>query len=323
MDQPGGAASAVGRHVGRRLVADLQTQVHQLRLADDILAGHDLLVPAFRALDAALHTQRETLHNAAVGRGILSAVGEFAQIAGWVASDAGEYRRAEGAYRLGADAAREARDPALESHLVGSLAYQITNVGDPADGVKAALASVSVAESSGMPRARALARDRLAWAHARTGDAEAAQRALGEAGDALAAAGPANDDPDYLYWVNADELRIMEARVYTELHRPLRAIPLLVEVLETYEATHAREVALYMSWLAIALADANEIEEAATVAARMLELSSEIASERTAVRARVVAARLARHRDVPAVAAVLEAQRGRTRAANPDSGRLE
>jgi hypothetical protein len=98
----------------------------------------------------------------------------------------------------------------------------------------------------------------------------------------------------------------MESRVYTELRRPLRAVPLLRGVLGEYDATHTREMALYLSWLAVAYADANEPEEAAATAERMLTLSADLSSERTAERGRVVLARLAEFRDVPEVRAVLE-----------------
>ncbi|MEU0483712.1 hypothetical protein ABZ260_31555 [Streptosporangium sp. NPDC006013] len=37
-----------------------------------------------------------------------------------------------------------------------------------------------------------------------------------------------------------------EARAYTELRRTLRAVPLLTEVLTRYDATHVRELALYL-----------------------------------------------------------------------------
>jgi len=93
----------------------------------------------------------------------------------------------------------------------------------------------------------------------------------------------------------------MEARAYTELRRPLRAVPLLVKVLNRYDATHTRELTLYLSWLAVALADVNEPEEAAATAGRMLEIGAGVASERTAERARVVMTRLERYHDVPAV----------------------
>ncbi|MGN5379556.1 hypothetical protein ACQ4WX_26565 [Streptomyces lasalocidi] len=113
------------------------------------------------------------------------------------------------------------------------------------------------------------------------------------------------ESPAYLYWVDAGELRVMESRVYTELHRPLRAVPLLRGVLSEYDATHTREMALYLSWLAVALADANEPEEAAVVAERVITLASDIPSERTAERVRVILRRLQDFADVPEVAELL------------------
>jgi len=99
------------------------------------------------------------------------------------------------------------------------------------------------------------------------------------------------EEPDYLYWVDANELQFMEARAYTELRRLLRAVPLWTEVLGRYDATHTRELALYLSWLAVALADANEPEEAAHAARRVLDLEADVASDRTAQRVRGVLSR--------------------------------
>ncbi|WP_256339529.1 MULTISPECIES: hypothetical protein [unclassified Streptomyces] len=130
-------------------------------------------------------------------------------------------------------------------------------------------------------------------------------RALGEAGQALSEDSEGIESPAYMYWVDAGELRVMESRVYTELHRPLRAVPLLQQVLSEYDATHTREMALYLSWLAVALVDANEPEEAAAVAERVITLSSDIPSERTSERVRVVLSRLQCYADVPEVAALL------------------
>ncbi|HEX2316972.1 MAG TPA: hypothetical protein VHJ17_24715 [Thermomonospora sp.] len=135
-------------------------------------------------------------------------------------------------------------------------------------------------------------------------------RALGEANAAYAEYEPGRDEePGYLYWLDAGELQIMEARVYTELRRPLRAVPLLADVLSRYDSAHTRELALYLSWLAIALADANEPEEAAATAERMLALAAKVPSDRTARRSRAVLARLGAYRDVPAVGALLDDHR--------------
>ncbi|WP_449062519.1 transcriptional regulator [Planomonospora algeriensis] len=293
-----------GRRVGMGTVHDLSARVHGLRLADDVIAGSDLIRPAFRELDAAVRLYRCGTHTEEAGRALLANIGELAQIVGWIASDAGQHEQAAQTYRLGISAAREAGDGPLEANLIGSLAYQTVNVGDVQEGVALARAALEAAGPDASPRLRALTWDRIAWAHARAGEAQSAMRALGEASAALDSTAGANE-PSYLYWVSADELQIMEARAYTELRRPLRAVPLLSEVLTRYDATHARELALYLSWLAVALADANEPEEAAHTASRMLDLSVDLTSDRTTQRARVVLARLKSYADVPQVRELL------------------
>ncbi|MFI6662363.1 helix-turn-helix domain-containing protein [Streptomyces sp. NPDC050523] len=297
-----------GRRLGMGTVNDLQQRVHGLRLADDVLAGGDLIRPALRDLRRAVKLYRENTYSSEVGRQLLRQIGELAQIAGWIASDAGQHSEAEQIYRLGISAARQAEDHTLAGNIAGSLAYQLSNTGREAEGVTLAQAALHDAGSEAPPKARALYLDRVAWAHTKAGGTEHGQqamRALGEAGQALSEDSAGTESPAYLYWVDAGELRVMESRVYTELRRPLRAVPLLRDVLGRYDATHARELALYLSWLAVALADANEPEEAASVAERVITLAADIPSERTAERVRVVLRRLQEYADVPEVATLL------------------
>ncbi|MEU7592157.1 transcriptional regulator [Streptomyces sp. NPDC039022] len=295
-----------GRRVGLGQVGDLQERVHGLRLADDVLAGGDLIRPALRELRAAVRVYKEGAHSGEVGRALLRQIGELAQIAGWIASDAGQHADAERVHRLGLSAAMQADDRTLAGNLAGSLAYQLSNTGREAEGVQLARAALDGTGPEAPAKARALYLDRVAWAHTRAGEAQPAMRALAEAGEALAAHGAGAESPAYLYWVDAGELQVMESRVYTELRRPLRAVPLLRDVLSRYDATHTRELALYLSWLAVALADANEPEEAAATAERVIALSEAVTSDRTAQRVRVVLGRLEGYRDVPEVRAVLD-----------------
>ncbi|MGK5630364.1 helix-turn-helix transcriptional regulator [Streptomyces sp. URMC 123] len=299
-----------GGRVGMGQVADMRQRVHGLRLADDVLAGGDLMRPALRELRKAVRVYREHDYTDQIGRQILCQIGELAQITGWIASDAGQHAEAERIYRLGLSAAMQAEDRTLAGHLAGSLAYQFSNNGREVEGLTLARAAFEGAGPDAPPKARALFLDRVAWAHTKAGGAENAQhamRALGEAKEVLAQDSEGTESPDHLYWVSAEELKIMDSRVHTELRRPLRAVPLLRDVLGKYDATHTRELALYLSRLAVAYADANEPEEAAATAERVISLSADVASERTAERVRVVLARLAQYSDVPEVRAVLDA----------------
>lgn len=148
--------------------------------------------------------------------------------------------------------------------------------------------------------------DRLAWAHAKRADARSAVRSLAQASEALSQHDPGRAEPEWLYWVDEGELQIMEARVHTELHRPLRAVPLLEQVLARYDSTHGREMALYLAWLAVAYADANEPEEAARGADRMMAHARGLGSDRTTERERVVRSVLQRFREVPEVRGILD-----------------
>ncbi|MFG2932564.1 helix-turn-helix domain-containing protein [Streptomyces achromogenes] len=297
-------AAPCGRRIGATTVDGLAARVHGLRLADDVLPGGDLIVPAFRELRAAVRLYRESEHSEETGRGLLVQIGELGQIAGWIASDAGRSEDAECAYRLGISAARQAGDAVLVAQLAGSLGYHLTNSGREREGLELARAAVEEAGPDAPATTRALFLDRMAWAHTRAGEAQPALRALGEAHAALDATdGP--PAPSWAYWVNREELEVMDARVFTELRRPLRAVPLLQDVLGRYDATHAREVALYRSWLAVALADANEPEQAAEEARRVIDASGDLSSERTAERARTVLHRLKEYEDVPEAREVL------------------
>ncbi|MEV8036737.1 helix-turn-helix domain-containing protein [Streptomyces sp. NPDC086182] len=299
-------AARTGRRIGTDTVHGLAGRVHGLRLADDVLAGGDLIAPAFRELTAAVALYRESSFTGEVGRALLVQIGELGQITGWIASDAGCLEDAERAYRLGISAARQAGDGPLVANLAGSLAYQWANTGREGEAVDMAQAAVDEAGEDAPGQTRALFLDRVAWAHTKAGrpQAQAAMRALGEAHEALTDEGGA-EAPQWAYWVSREELEVMDARVFTELHRPLRAVPLLTEVLGRYDATHARELALYRSWLAIALADANEPEQAAAEAQRVIDLSGDLTSDRTASRTRAVLERLRPFEDVPEVRTVL------------------
>lgn len=293
-----------GHRIGHHETATLLERVHRLRLADDVVYGKDLIGPALRELRTAVALYQQSTHTQQVGRELLSAIGELAQTCGWIASDAGCYDQAEEIYRLGMSAAKEAGDDVLGGNVAGSLAYQWSNTGKINEAVQLARAAVEQTGTHAPAKARALAFDRLAWVCTRAGDEQAAVTALGQAEQALAQASPGEAEPAYLYWVSATELQIMEARVYTELHRPLRAVPLLMEVLSHYDASHARELALYLSWLVMAYADANEPAAAVEAANRMLALGQG-GSERTAERTRLVLQRLRAYRDLPEIAEIL------------------
>jgi tetratricopeptide (TPR) repeat protein len=143
------------------------------------------------------------------------------------------------------------------------------------------------AEPTATSTAKAMLLERVAWANARFGDARATEATLSAVDDAFADSNTAND-PAWAYWLNREEIDVMAGRCLTQLKRPQRAIALLTEAVNRYDDTHARELALYLSWLAEAHIYAKNIEEAAVHAIRAFRLSARVTSARSDDRIQLV-----------------------------------
>lgn len=111
--------------------------------------------------------------------------------------------------------------------------------------------------------------------------------------------------PGWVVWVDRTELEIMSGRCWAELNRPLRAVPLLEAALVRYDSTHARDKALYLSWLTDAYTSAGEVEQAAGATGRALELCHGVVSVRPRQRLAPVLQHLSAHHGLPAVDALL------------------
>ncbi|MDG4793648.1 hypothetical protein [Micromonospora sp. WMMD1082] len=283
-----------GRRVGRRLAAMVTERADMLRRMDDFLGGGDMHDLVRRELRVTVDMVRSASYTEATGKLLLAAVGELCQLAGWVASDAGLTGQAERYYLGGVSAAHAAQDNPLAANLLSSLAYQKANVADPREAVLLASSAYHGAKATATATTRALLLERVAWANARFGDAQAALRALGEVEDAYANTDP-SADPAWVYWLNRDEIDVMAGRCLTQLRRPVDAIPLLAAAVDRYDDTHARELSLYLSWLAEAHIDAGHIDEAAHLAARCLTLSTGVTSARGTERVQLLRRLLVRH----------------------------
>jgi len=147
--------------------------------------------------------------------------------------------------------------------------------------------------------------ERVAWADAKSGDLVSCERALGQVEDNFIHTKP-EDDPDWVYWLNREEIDVMAGRCYTELKQPGRAEALLKNTTSSYDNALVRENSLYLSWLAEDYILLNEIDLAAEIATRVLELGSRADSARTDERLRHLARLLKRYKEVPSAADFLD-----------------
>ena len=297
-----------GRHISTDLVDQIEQRVHQIRLIDDHVGGLDTYAMARAELEATAALVRDAAYSEDVGRRLLSVISELCQIAGWITSDAGRHGEAQRLYLAGARASHAAGDASGAASNLSSLAYQLANVGNPHEAVLLARSAYKGAAHEASATTRALLLERVAWAHARAGDPDPAGRALDQVDDAFDSRS-AGEDPPWVYWLNRDEIGVMQGRVWTQLQRPLRAVPTLEQAIAGYGDDTPREASLYLTWLAEALVQANEVERAAEVALRALALSRLAHSTRTASRVAELRALLTPFAGLPAVDAFLEACR--------------
>jgi transcriptional regulator with XRE-family HTH domain len=289
-----------GRRIGLGTVEEVEHRVHQLRLLDDHVGGNETHAMVTAELAATSSLLRNGSYSEEAGRRLLRAVGELCQLAGWTSSDAGRHAEAERFYLLGVRAAHAASDIAGAANSLSSLAYQIANVGDPRTAVTLARSAYAGARRDATATTRALLAERVAWAAARTGAASGVERALATVETEYDHRRP-EDDPEWVYWLDEDEIEIMAGRVWTQLRRPLRAVPILERATAGYGDDTGRETALYLTSLAEALLQANEVERAAEAATRALRLSRRAASSRADDRVSAVRTLLGRHKGNPAV----------------------
>ena len=294
---------SLGSRVDSEDVRRLYSRNARLRRLDNFMGGADTYNLYAAEVSNTADLLKSGIYNSNTGLKLKSILGEQAQLAGWAAFDAGQYSVAKTHYMTSLAAAEEADDLALAGNALAFLAYQMTATSQ--NGVSTAAASWEKAQKSATPKVRALLVERLAWSHAVAGQAKETDTALALAREAL----NAHDDrpePDWVFWVDAVEMDIMAGRCWTQLRRPLRAVPILESVLQGFDDTHARDKALYTTWLADAYVDASEVEQAAVTTVRALDLATGVASVRPKARIEEVSQRLNRHRDTPEVAALMD-----------------
>ncbi|MFC3500472.1 transcriptional regulator [Micromonospora krabiensis] len=266
-----------------------------LRRLDDLAGGADLApLGADRLRRLARSLPRS---GPADRRRLLPLLAESAQLAGWLATDAGDLTGGLDAYRLGLRAAAATGDPALAGHVLGSASHLLAGAGDPRGALLLARTAYAGSRRWASPGLRALLLHRVALAAALGGRPDAAGQALGAAERAVGEPDP-DREPSWLYWLDGAELTAMTGRALVALGRPRRAEGLLDA---TRGPGRPRRAAVYGAWLARAYLQLGEVEQACDVADGALLDAVRAGSPRAVAQLADVRRRLATHRRTPAV----------------------
>lgn len=299
-----------GRQVGADAPQQIAERTARLRRIDDYLGGADTVEMYAAEQESTLRLIRNGTYTESTGRALLRVFAEQAQMAGWAAFDAGRHADADRWYRESLAAARDAGDLPLAGNALNLLAYQELALGQ--QGTKTMASAHDLAAEAATPVVRALLHMRRAWVHAVNGQTHDAERQLALSATCLIEQDD-RPEPDWVYWVDHSEAEIMSGRCWAVLRRPMRAIPILEAVLAGYADSHAREKALYLSWLADAYLDANEVEQGCATAARAARLSAGVGSTRPGQRIEAFLARLGPRTALPCAAELRSLVSGQAR----------
>jgi transcriptional regulator with XRE-family HTH domain len=262
---------------GRDILGFLEARLARLRRVDDLLGGVGLASRVDRRLRQVIPVLKKIGNGGGRLHGwALRLIAGHAQLAGWVHADAGNRLAAKRAYRVGLKAATVAGDRNLAAHVLGSLSSLSLEGGNAHDALLVArtglagLATASEAagtgqEHSGSSLLQALLLHRAALAAARLRERRQAELMLLEA-ERVAAGSEPEDEPEWLYWLDHQELTAMTGRCLAVLDRPLRAARMLSS---RSGGGRLRSSALYGCWLARAYLDLGEAEEAQRIMARI------------------------------------------------------
>lgn len=199
---------STGRHRSERVMsgqAELIAQhVGALRHLDDQQGGGALsLRYVTHELAGVLDLVRSATYDPAVGRQLLTAVADLAQLAGWMQFHAGQTATAQPYLLLAARVARAAGDDGRLINTIGMLAYTASYSSNAATAIQIVEVAERVPTSSALLQARTAGR--AATAYAAAGDLAAFQAASDRAQHLLTTA-ERDDAAAYLYYLTADQL---------------------------------------------------------------------------------------------------------------------
>ncbi|MEA2618839.1 MAG: hypothetical protein QOE72_4622 [Chloroflexota bacterium] len=236
---------------------------------------------------------------------LLSVGARYAEFASWLNQDSGNAPAAGYWADRAMDWAHEVDDALMVSYVLMRKSSQAATQRDA--GRTIGLARVAQHSDRLTPRVRAVAAQQEAHGHALAGDEVACQRKLDEAFQLSAADRTVEGPARYCI---PQFVEIQRATCWMELGRPERAVDLFEAELLRLPAVHRRDRGVYLSRLACAHATTGNPDGAAVNARQALEIVGTTGSDRIRKELHQLQPRLARWRELPAVAEVYDVMSG-------------
>lgn len=298
--QPGQASGTGRRAVGRADVDMILEVARSFRELDNRLGGIRVRAAVVQYLNCEVAPLiNDGRFGPDVGRALASAAAELAQLAGWMAYDAGLHGHAQRYMTVALSLARQAGDDGLGGEILAAMAQQAVYLGLPAQAVDLARAAQVTARRAGLATLLAEGHVVKAHGHATAGNAQACARALSDAESAFGHA-DRDEDPAWLRYFDQAYLAARMGHCFRALGEPGHAERHARLSLQM-DPRFVRGKAFNLSLLATALAEQDDIEQACAVGEQALRLTAMLRSARSVRYIRDLQRTLQPRRDAPRV----------------------
>lgn len=214
--RPGGLSATRDPGPGTELVTVAERGVDALREAAAGSDGLDALGYVAAQYQATRLLLEWDARSESRTRRLMVVMAQLAQLAAWLAIDAGRHRESQRYLVTGLHAAHEGGDRRLVAHLLRDLSANVAVAGRPADAVDIGQAALDAA--AGTTATRSFAAGQLAYAHALAGDARSARRMADQAVEWRVAAATGHE-PEWVRRVAEDTAEPMVARTLLRVAR--------------------------------------------------------------------------------------------------------
>ncbi|MGI5469645.1 helix-turn-helix domain-containing protein [Streptomyces sp. CA-132043] len=266
-------------------------------IENDNLFGPHRVIPAVRQQVAAIKELRAD-RRGADRRQLLQLQTQFSEFCGWLYQDLGDFRAAEHWLREALEASHMSGDPELTTYILARRSQLAGDMRDPIEAVDVAEAAEDLATPGS--RLAAVAATYGAHGQALRKDETATLRAYEHARELQATMDP---DPrsSWGVWLDSAYIEVQRAQSLTVLGKHREAAEGFRTAISDLPAGYHRDRGVYLAREAVALGQAGEAEQAATIGLQALSVGLDTGSGRITRELARLDADLAKWRTVPTV----------------------
>jgi hypothetical protein len=277
---PGPPSSSGRRRVGEPELAAIEHVAASYRELDNRLGGGRVRGAVVHYLNTEVAPLlADGRYDTKTGRQLAAVGAELAQLAGWMAYDAGLHGHAQRYLTVALSFAHHAGNDGLGAEVLAAKAHQAVYLARPGEAVDLARAAQATARRAGLATLLAECHVMEAHGHAVNNDAHACGRALTGAETAFGNA-VRDNDPAWLRYFDEAYLAARMAHCFHALGEPAHAERYARRSLHM-DDRFVRGKAFNLALLASTLADQDDVEQACAVGGQALDLTAGLRSARS------------------------------------------